>query len=99
MPKEEKVLHLTDDDEPNMEKEEEEDEHELRCGTCDNKMILCITKGQQSAFSNSGCVEKPLTEGLANIVMVEAIYKSEIKDKYKLYVKGWRNHTQLRRTQ
>ena len=80
MPKEEKVLHLIDDDEPNMEKEEEEDEHELRCSTSDNnlKMILCMTTGQQSAFCNSGCVKKFWTEGLANFVMVEAFYKSDI---------------------
>lgn len=80
LPKEEKVLHVIDDDEPNMEKEEEEDEHELRCSTCDNnlKMILCMTTGQQSAFCNSGCVKKFWTEGLANFVMVEAFYKSDI---------------------
>ena len=68
MPKEEKVLHVIDDDEPNMEKEEDEDEHELRSGICNNKIILCMTTGHQ----------KPCTEGLANIVMVEAFFKINI---------------------
>ena len=77
LPKEEKVLHVIDDDVPNMEKEEDEDEHELRCGICDNKMFLCMTTGQQG-FCNSGCVNKPWTKGLAKIVVVEAFYKINI---------------------
>ena len=64
-------------------KKEEEGEHESRCSICDNKMILCMTTGQQNAFCNSGCVKKPWTEGLVNIVMVEAFYKISINFMWK----------------
>lgn len=76
-------------------KKKRRDEHELRCGICDNKMIRYTTTVNKVPFVMRVALKKNLDRRIGQ----HRHGGSVLQDKYKLHVKGLGNHTQLRRTQ